>query len=118
MRRTHASERTFFSGRSRSRNSSLTAIKGIVRCFGPQPEPIDRSPKNTNRKTRYNRRNQPGADDMTTKILAALFLAFALAGCGQSGPLFIPGDPSSIEGPQQQQSEEENDEDNGDSNSQ
>ena len=34
---------------------------------------------------------------LTTKILAALLLAFALAGCGQSGPLYIPGDPSSVE---------------------
>lgn len=51
---------------------------------------------------------------MTQKILAALLLAFALGACGQSGPLYIPGDPSSLEGPQQQQAEEEKDEeDNG-----
>ena len=34
---------------------------------------------------------------LTTKILAALLFAFALAGCGQSGPLYVPGDPSSVE---------------------
>ena len=53
---------------------------------------------------------------MTYKILAALLFAFALAGCGQSGPLFIPGDPSSIETPPEQpQGSEENEEENGDS---
>ena len=33
------------------------------------------------------------------KRLLALFAAFVLAGCGQSGPLYIPGDPSRIENP-------------------
>lgn len=58
---------------------------------------------------------------MTHKILAALLLAFVLGACGQSGPLYIPGDPSSLEGPQQQQQQqddEDQDEDNGDSNRQ
>ncbi|NIV17630.1 MAG: hypothetical protein GWN47_04295 [Woeseiaceae bacterium] len=56
---------------------------------------------------------------MTHKILAALLLAFTLGACGQSGPLYIPGDPSSIETTQPQpQSEDEQDEDNGDSGSQ
>ena len=37
---------------------------------------------------------------MTTKLLTALLLAFVLAGCGQSGPLYVPGDPSSVQTPQ------------------
>jgi predicted small lipoprotein YifL len=36
---------------------------------------------------------------MTYKILAAMILAFVVAGCGQSGPLYIPGNPSKIEQP-------------------
>lgn len=36
---------------------------------------------------------------MTYKTLAALILAFVVAGCGQSGPLYIPGNPSKIEQP-------------------
>lgn len=36
---------------------------------------------------------------MTYKILAAMILAFIVAGCGQSGPLYIPGNPSRIEQP-------------------
>lgn len=56
---------------------------------------------------------------MTQKILAALLFAFFLGACGQSGPLYIPGDPSSIEGPQQhEQSQENQDEENGDDDSQ
>ena len=36
---------------------------------------------------------------MTYKTLAASILAIIIAGCGQSGPLYIPGDPSRIEPP-------------------
>lgn len=36
---------------------------------------------------------------MTYKILASLLFAFALAGCGQSGPLYVPGNPSKIQQP-------------------
>jgi predicted small lipoprotein YifL len=44
--------------------------------------------------------------------LATLFLLGILAGCGQSGPLYVPGDPSSINVPQQPpETEEESDED-------
>ncbi len=52
---------------------------------------------------------------MTHKILAALLLAFTLGACGQSGPLYIPGDPSSIETTQrtEQADEEKDEEDNG-----
>jgi predicted small lipoprotein YifL len=33
------------------------------------------------------------------KRLLALFAALVLFGCGQSGPLYIPGNPSRIENP-------------------
>ena len=36
---------------------------------------------------------------MTHRTLAALLLVFLLGVCGQSGPLYIPGDPSKIEQP-------------------
>ena len=50
------------------------------------------------------------------KRLLALFAIFALFGCGQSGPLYIPGDPSRIESPPpaEDSSEEEAAEENGD----
>ncbi len=46
--------------------------------------------------------------------LASLLLIFSLAGCGQSGPLYLPGDPSEVQNlPSQlpQTTEEETDED-------
>ena len=44
--------------------------------------------------------------------LAALLLTFTLAGCGQSGPLYVPGDPSSIKAPPEPvDGDEESDED-------
>ena len=46
--------------------------------------------------------------------LAALLFTLSLAGCGQSGPLYIPGDPSSIETPQKPPQTEEESDDNGD----
>ena len=33
---------------------------------------------------------------VTTKILSILLVAFVLGACGQSGPLYVPGDPSEI----------------------
>ena len=51
---------------------------------------------------------------LTTKILAALLLAFALAGCGQSGPLYVPGDPSSVETAPMPPAGSEEGEENGD----
>ena len=49
---------------------------------------------------------------MTIKILALLSFAFALAACGQSGPLYISGDPSSVQEPQPvTESEDNGDED-------
>ena len=46
--------------------------------------------------------------------LASLLLIFSLVGCGQSGPLYLPGDPSEVQNlPSQlpQTIEEETDED-------
>lgn len=36
---------------------------------------------------------------MTHRTLAALLLLFLLSACGQSGPLYIPGDVSKIQAP-------------------
>ena len=50
------------------------------------------------------------------KRLLALFVVLILAGCGQSGPLYIPGNPSRIESPPpppETASEEEAAEENG-----
>jgi predicted small lipoprotein YifL len=33
------------------------------------------------------------------KLLLTILAAFILCGCGQSGPLYIPGNPSRIESP-------------------
>ncbi len=47
------------------------------------------------------------------KILLVLLCSiFAIAACGQKGPLFLPGDPSTIqtEVPAQEEAEEEKDE--------
>ncbi len=44
--------------------------------------------------------------------LGTLFLILLIAGCGQSGPLYVPGDPSSIQSPPEEpQAIEEKDED-------
>ena len=50
---------------------------------------------------------------LTAKILAVLSFAFALAACGQSGPLYVPGDPSSVKQPQPVPESEESREENG-----
>lgn len=50
---------------------------------------------------------------LTTRILAALLFALALAGCGQSGPLYVPGDPSSVQQPQPVPAGDEEGEENG-----
>jgi predicted small lipoprotein YifL len=47
-----------------------------------------------------------------TCMFVALLLFGVLAGCGQSGPLYVPGDPSSIQvTPEIPASDEEKDED-------
>ena len=47
------------------------------------------------------------------RIACALFVLTFAAGCGQSGPLFVPGDPSTVEAqpPQQQTTREDDEED-------
>ena len=53
---------------------------------------------------------------MKTTTSAFLLLILFLAGCGQSGPLYIPGDPSSIEpADQPANADEESDDDSEDS---
>ena len=45
------------------------------------------------------------------RVFAAILLFAFAAGCGQSGPLYIPGDPSTVQTPPQQpQDDEEDDE--------
>ena len=56
---------------------------------------------------------------MKVTTFAALLVILFLAGCGQSGPLYIPGDPSSIEPPADQaDSEDDQDDESEDSNPQ
>ena len=50
---------------------------------------------------------------LTAKILSILIAAFTLAACGQSGPLYVPGDPSSVKQPQPVPEADENGEENG-----
>ena len=52
-----------------------------------------------------------------TRIIIALLTTIVLAGCGQKGPLFLPGDPSTVRTATPQQSTqpaEERDEDDED----
>ncbi len=43
-------------------------------------------------------------------VLYSLLAALLLAGCGQSGPLYIPGNPSQMTVPEQQPAESTDDE--------
>jgi len=45
--------------------------------------------------------------------LTTLLLVAVLAGCGQSGPLYVPGDPSSIQTPPATEASEEEADENG-----
>lgn len=53
--------------------------------------------------------------------LAALLLIFSLVGCGQSGPLYLPGDPSEVQNlptqvpelPEEDDDEDDNENDGG-----
>jgi predicted small lipoprotein YifL len=45
--------------------------------------------------------------------LATLFLLGVLAGCGQSGPLYVPGDPSEVQITQPLPESEEDGDENG-----
>lgn len=50
--------------------------------------------------------------------LTAFSFVFLAVGCGQSGPLYIPGNPSKISSsPPAAEGEEEEDQENGDKNS-
>lgn len=50
------------------------------------------------------------------RLPAALLLSMFLFGCGQSGPLYVSGNPSSVEVPTSQaDSEDEEDEQDGES---
>ena len=51
---------------------------------------------------------------MKTTTSAILLLILFLAGCGQSGPLYIPGDPSAIETAEQPADDEDSDDDSED----
>lgn len=51
-----------------------------------------------------------------TCTLTALLLTLLLAGCGQSGPLYVPGDPSSIKAPPEAQASDDQSEENGEEN--
>lgn len=42
-----------------------------------------------------------------TLVAATLLLMFVAAGCGQSGPLYLPGNPSEVQQPPAEPSEEE-----------
>ena len=56
-------------------------------------------------------RNELPAKPMKLTIVIALLLI--VAGCGQSGPLFVPGDPSTMQNSQaesQEQTEDDKDE--------
>ncbi len=43
----------------------------------------------------------------TISTLAVLLLILFVSACGQSGPLYVPGDPSSIQPPAEQPDDEE-----------
>ena len=58
----------------------------------------------------YNSRIPSRDQNMTSKIFLSLILAFVLAGCGQSGPLYVPGDPSSVEAKPQTVNDDEREE--------
>ena len=56
---------------------------------------------------------------LTYKTIAALLLALLLAGCGQSGPLYIPGEPATTQPPAEQPAgDEDSDEDTEDNRNQ
>ncbi|MEJ2172300.1 MAG: LPS translocon maturation chaperone LptM [Woeseiaceae bacterium] len=49
-------------------------------------------------------------------VIAAAFLLLLAAGCGQTGPLYLPGNPSTVQPPAEQQgASEEDEEETGDS---
>lgn len=65
----------------------------------------------------YNRGAKPNRTTPMPRLLLPLFL-LCLAGCGQSGPLYLPGSPSEMTTvpptPEEAADEEEDDGDSGD----
>ena len=55
---------------------------------------------------------------MKSTTLAALLFILFLAGCGQSGPLYIPGEPTAVEPPAEQSDSDEDRENNNEDGSQ
>ena len=49
----------------------------------------------------------------TIILIALLFSLGLLSACGQSGPLYVPGDPSSVQAPPSTPETEENGEESG-----
>jgi predicted small lipoprotein YifL len=45
-----------------------------------------------------------------SRVSAALLLSMFLFGCGQTGPLYVSGNPSSVEGPSADNSAEDEEE--------
>ena len=54
------------------------------------------------------------AGTRTAATLLGLWLALSLAGCGQSGPLYLPGNPSEVEAPPAEPASADDDEDKDD----
>ena len=50
-----------------------------------------------------------------TRLTAALLLSMFLFGCGQSGPLYVTGNPSAVDPSTEQSNNEEEDEQDGES---
>ena len=46
--------------------------------------------------------------------IAALLLLLGLSGCGQSGPLYLPGDPSEVRTPPAETASDEEEDETGD----
>ena len=47
------------------------------------------------------------------RLLLALLIVAGTAGCGQKGPLFLPGDPSQVNPSPAEEQREDDDEDDG-----
>ena len=47
-------------------------------------------------------------------VLSGLLALYMLAACGQSGPLYLPGDPSEVQVPAQQSNDDDDNDDEDD----
>ncbi len=54
--------------------------------------------------------NRPALMTLPFRLIAVLVLLVAFTGCGQSGPLYIPGNPSSVQAPPADSAAEDEDE--------